>query len=350
MSRAVTAWEGDDAAVAVIPPGDKPDQRLGRILSTVARFRRTVCVKSIDQLRPTVGQSTLLIGCDLVQAEAIAGRWGNEVPNAKLMVWTRNADRGVYSLASKVPRIASLMAWPEDAAIPRPWELAIAVRRLVCNDVVPFSPRDFLQGGAIKREWSPRTTADIGLTLDDLGSRVEQVGADKRTARRVMGVAHEMLMNAMYDAPLDDAGRARFAGDRTQVIDLDPRDAPRLLLATDGLSLVLQVSDRFGGLCREHVYDSLQRGFRSGDHDAQRDEGINQHSGGAGIGIHRIFSGSNATVFDVVSTRSTVVTAVFELDRPHRDLRAGPRSLHFFRRSESAGTSHSMTSWKDSSL
>jgi len=40
-------------------------------------------------------------------------------------------------------------------------------------------------------------------------------------------LAHELLMNAMYDAPVDVQGRPKYAHDRKQSITLDPEEAPR---------------------------------------------------------------------------------------------------------------------------
>ena len=47
-------------------------------------------------------------------------------------------------------------------------------------------------------------------------------------------LAHELLMNAMYDAPTDSRGRPRYSYDRKQDIVLDEGEVPTLRLGTDG--------------------------------------------------------------------------------------------------------------------
>jgi len=130
------------------------------------------------------------------------------------------------------------------------------------------------------------------------------------------------LMNAMYDAPVDERGVPRYAGDRKAVVHLPPDDAARLRCATDGTRVVVQVRDRFGGLLRKHVVDGLARGLAGGEMD--------QSHGGAGLGMSVCHHNALAIFFDVGRGRHTEVTAVLELDLNLREVRTLARSLHLF--------------------
>jgi hypothetical protein len=70
-------------------------------------------------------------------------------------------------------------------------------------------------------------------------------------------LAHELLMNAMYDAPVDAQGRPKYAADRKADIRLTDSERPSVRVATDGSRLVLQVRDPFGRLERRHVFGRL---------------------------------------------------------------------------------------------
>jgi K+-sensing histidine kinase KdpD len=135
-------------------------------------------------------------------------------------------------------------------------------------------------------------------------------------------LAHELLMNAMYDAPVNAAGEPRFAQDRKADVALAPGEQAILRVATDGNQVALQVRDPFGRLERRHVFDGLARGL-SGEMDRSH--------GGAGLGMMVCHNTSTAMFFDVVRDRHTEVTALFELDINLREFRTQAKSLHFWR-------------------
>ena len=144
----------------------------------------------------------------------------------------------------------------------------------------------------------------------------------KRLAEMASELVHELLMNALYDAPVDERGVPRYAGDRKAVVHLAPDDAARLRCATDGTRVVVQVRDRFGGLQRKHVVDGLARGLAGGEMDTSH--------GGAGLGMSVCHHNALAIFFDVARGRHTEVTAVLELDLNLREVRTLARSLHLF--------------------
>lgn len=324
----------DDATLAIIAELPQIGHRLARVARTAAGFRETVSAQRLGDVPRGLGTNARMIACSAADVAEVAEACASRFPNAWMVVWTPRPSPELFAFAAKTQRVASIVAWPDDTPLPRPWELALPIRRLVADDAGPLQVREFIQWQGIQSEWFPRSTADLHATLEGIKSTLDRLGITARTGRRIVGVAHEMLMNAMYDAPVDDRGQPRFAHSRDQHITLDPHDAPRFILGTDGLTVVLQISDPFGGLRRGHVFDSIRRGLRSVEADARADEIMDTSGGGAGLGLHRIVYEANATVFDVVTNSSTIVTAIFELDRSNRELRKAPRSLHFFQRAE----------------
>ena len=136
-------------------------------------------------------------------------------------------------------------------------------------------------------------------------------------------LGHELIMNAMYDAPVDAFGRPKYAADRKAEIALADHERPALRLATDGTRIALQVRDPFGRLERRHVVDGLARGLAGGE--------LDRSHGGAGLGLLVCHNASTALWFDVVPGQRTEVTALLELDVNLRELRTSARSLHFWR-------------------
>jgi hypothetical protein len=180
----------------------------------------------------------------------------------------------------------------------------------------------YVDWGCSSLDLDVRTTADRDAAVARIQEFVAALQLPKRVAEMFGELAHELLMNAMYDAPIDAQGRPKYAGDRKADIKLADGERPVVRVATDGSRLVLQVRDPFGRLERRHVFDGLARGLAGGEMD--------QSHGGAGLGMMVCHNSSSAMFFDVVRGRSTEVTAMFELDMNLRELRTQAKSLHFW--------------------
>jgi hypothetical protein len=222
------------------------------------------------------------------------------------------------------PRMSNILGRPNFDSPPRSWELMMILRRL-------SRPREDGPKFAWFLDWGFsgfQERVDSSNTRDRLVQKVQEfvtrMGARKKVAELFNEVSHEMLMNAMYDAPVDAGGRPKYAADRKSDLRLPESEQPVLKIASDGSRLAIQVTDPFGRLQREHVFAGLARGLAGGQMDTSH--------GGAGLGMTVIHNGTAALFFDVIRGTRTEVTAIFELDTNHRDFRLQPKSLHFFDR------------------
>ena len=196
----------------------------------------------------------------------------------------------------------------------------MVARRLAGSAPAPISA--YLDWGFASLDLDVRTTSDRDLAVHKIQDFVASLQLPKRVAEMFGELGHELLMNAMYDAPVDAQGKPKYAADRKADIKLVETERPMVRLATDGSKLVLQVRDPFGRLERRHVFDGLARGLAGGEMD--------QSHGGAGLGMMVCHNSSSAMFFDVAKGRHTEVTAVFELDMNLRELRTQAKSLHFW--------------------
>jgi hypothetical protein len=181
----------------------------------------------------------------------------------------------------------------------------------------------YLDWGFSALEIELRSTADRDVAAARIQDFVGALQAPRRVAEMFAELGHELIMNAMYDAPVDRDGRPKYAADRKAEITLAAHERPILRIATDGARLALQVRDPFGRLERHHVFDGLARGLAGGE--------LDRSHGGAGLGMLVCHNASTAMVFDVAANRYTEVTALFELDVNLRELRTQAKSLHFWR-------------------
>jgi hypothetical protein len=154
------------------------------------------------------------------------------------------------------------------------------------------------------------------------------LGIPQRQVERITEVTYELLMNAMYDAPVDAQGRPRYAFDRKKAITLAEIEAPVVRLGSDGLLMVVEVTDPFGLLSRKHIVRGLLRGRRAGE--SVDGEVVDASHGGAGLGLFKVYSSSAALLTEVHHRQLTRVLSVHDLDVTPRELRTLPCSLHLF--------------------
>lgn len=226
------------------------------------------------------------------------------------------------ALAADAPRIDNIFGRPNVDSPPATWELLMILRRLGSPEATPTF-RDFLGWGAAVLERTVATGRDRDDAVAATGRLTEALGMPGRARELAAELAHELLMNGMYGAPVDGAGRPKYAADRRAELDLPAAERPTFRVGCDGARLVVQVCDPFGRLERAALFGGLGRGLAGGAQDRSR--------GGAGLGFKVCHDSSIALFAEVTPGASTAVTGVIDLELNLRELRGRPRSLHYVR-------------------
>ncbi|MEZ4362058.1 MAG: hypothetical protein R3B48_17860 [Kofleriaceae bacterium] len=140
-----------------------------------------------------------------------------------------------------------------------------------------------------------------GHAVDTVLAFAEQARFRRQTRQAIGQVCEELLMNALYDAPVDVHGRPLFADvaprDRTQLGS--PRPVSIRYAATEN-HFAIAVRDRFGRLAKSTILAYLDKCLRSEDQ-------IDRKAAGAGLGLYLI---ANATATYVVNVAKDVATEV----------------------------------------
>lgn len=242
-------------------------------------------------------------------------------PHLRGVLWTAEPLRRSLRYLVESPGINHVLARRDFESPPRAWEVVMLARRLAGAAAPPLGA--YLDWGFSAIDLDVRATADRDAAAGRIQEFIAALGVPRRVAEMFAELGHELIMNAMYDAPVDAFGRPRYAADRKADVVLADHERPALRLATDGTRLALQVRDPFGRLERRHVVDGLARGLAGGE--------LDRSHGGAGLGLLVCHNASTALWFDVVPGQRTEVTALFELDVNLRELRTSAKSLHFWR-------------------
>ena len=266
-----------------------------------------------------------LASADVLCADTFDGDFVAEQvrTHAKLrgVLWTAEPLKRSLRYVVETKLIDNVLGRKDFESAPRAWEVLMLARRLSSpSGPPPISA--YLDWGFSAIELEVRTTADRDAAVAQIQTFVGNLQVPKRIVDMFGELGHELLMNAMYDAPADAQGRPKYALDRKAEIRLADEERPNVRVATDGSKLVLQVRDPFGRLERKHVFEGLARGLAGGEMDSSH--------GGAGLGMMVCHNSSSAMFFDVNRGRHTEVTAVFELDMNLRELRTQAKSVHFW--------------------
>lgn len=292
-------------------------RRIARIWS--ATGLDPVCVEDPDDLAAALPGAGLL-AADIFDGEIVRATLRERRDLVAVLFSAEPLERALR-IAADEPRIDHIFGRPSHDTTPRDWELALFGRRLghLHSTGTPFGA--FLAWGYSGWKQSIASSAQIGEAVAAVQAFMARLGLPKRVADMFGELAHELLMNAVYDAPIDASGRARHAHDRKTAVVLGPEEAATLRLGTDGVRLVLQVTDPFGLLERTHVFAGLLRAL-----GGQMDTG----GGGAGLGLAVCANATVALFVDVVPGHKTEVTGVFDLDLNLREFRSQAKSLHYF--------------------
>jgi len=298
-------------------------RRLERVLLAATGLEPVLTLEGLEQLEPLRAARPALVACEASDAPRLVDWLPRELPFTQLLVWTPATSPGLFKLALEQPRFSHVLGWPGFASMPRPWEVLMVARRLLSPQSAAPSLRDVLGWGAALVEWHPRTSQERDEVVAQVQALSLRAGCAQRLAERVAETAHELLMNAMYDAPRDELGAPRYAHDRRRALTLEAHEVPIFRFGSDGLHLALQAVDPFGVLTRRHLFGGLVRGLEGT---------LDTSSGGAGLGMLKMHDACSVLMAEVEPGRRTEVTTFWELDANPREMRDLPRSVHFFQR------------------
>jgi hypothetical protein len=160
---------------------------------------------------------------------------------------------------------------------------------------------------------------DRNAAVAAVAKEVVAVGLPERAGSMISVIADELLANAIYIAPVDEAGRRFHA--RT------PRDEPRALTGRDAVTvrwaidaryLAIEVCDHWGSFDEAMLPDHLARG-------AQR-----AAEGEGGMGLPLVYACSNQLVVGTAPGAFTEVIAMLDVRYKPTEL-GRSASFHTFR-------------------
>lgn len=184
-----------------------------------------------------------------------------------------------------------------------------------------FGPEKYLAWGTDIRKQRVTGSKDRAPLIEQMSKHFKSLGVRSSILDRVQLAVEEMMMNAVYDAPVDREGHPLFNHlPRTTEVNLQGHQAADFSYGSDGNFLAVSIQDPFGALPRDVILQYLDTCYNG------QAGSLNSKKGGAGRGLHQILESCDWTVFNVKPGARTEVIGLFDIEQK----RDGQPQFHYF--------------------
>ncbi len=202
-------------------------------------------------------------------------------------------------------------------------ELSATAVKLLSEDI--FGIEKYLAWGTKIHEVLVTNSDQRFEILDQIQQFTPKAGLRRSMGQNLETMADELLMNAIWDAPVDETGHHKYASlSRRKSIQLLPHECPVLRYGADSRQVGISVTDPFGGLERDHAYRYLVKCF------SRKSDQIDSKRGGAGLGLYTAFLAVSTFVINVAPGFRTEVIGLLDNRLSRRKLSGRSRSYHYF--------------------
>lgn len=267
--RRLSAAIGSSVSFVDDPSFLRPDRAFDLILCD------TRALSERDALLPTAPRAPVLY---LVEGASVVGR---------------------LSLLA-APRAAALLCY--DGQLDDD-EIIVSATKLLRGEI--FGAQKYLPWGVTTYSVEVASYAEKERALGLLVDFAVNAGCRGPLRDRIQRASDELMMNALYHAPVDELGRRLSEGKAPRDLINTPPERPVLLqYACSGRYFAVTVQDSYGSLAREQLLSYLCRaeGALSMDDKPQ----------GAGLGLVSVLAAASKLVFNLDPGGGTEVIALFD--------------------------------------
>ena len=239
-------------------------------------------------------------------------------PEVRLIAIVGGQDFGQMVEAVKSPRCSSVITYDEKF---EPEDFIVTVTKLLHGQV--FGLQKYFPWGVTLYNMEIAGYEEKVKAIDVLNAYAELAGARGPVRDRMALVAEELMINAMYHAPVDDDGKPLYQHlPRKEMSGKTFDRGVKVACASNGQLFAVAVRDQYGSLDKETVVKFLSKG-------TQKSLTPEQKESGAGLGLVTALKNANKLVFNLAPGMGTEVIALFDLDLLAKG-RPGVRAVHIF--------------------
>lgn len=315
-----------------------PDPRARRVAERALAATGSVVRSAVD-----IGELSSLLddgqGWDLVMAsfdpplrddpawverlQSFEARW----PRTKMVLHSTAPTEDYLPLLATRPFLRNIIAKNDDPL--EPDELIITAEKLLRQDL--FGLQKYLLWGVEPYRVEIRDSRLKQDYIQEVATYAQSLGCNERVIELVETVADELITNAIYNAPRTPEGEPKYARrSRREPVVLADNEVGTLEFACDGDYIAIAQIDPFGALTQDTVVSYLNRCLVKGP------EQLSEASGGAGIGLYRVFQSLSKFIINVDPGKRTEVICLLDLRLTMKRFRQAAKSFHIFIRDNGA--------------
>ena len=180
----------------------------------------------------------------------------------------------------------------------------VTAQKLLTGDI--FGIEKYLPAGTPVSYARLRDFEGRGKAIDTVLAFAEEAKLRRQVRTAIGAVCEELLMNALYDAPVDAEGNSVFANidPRERTTMRTPRPVSIRYAATED-KFAVAVRDRFGRLEKNTILAYLEKCLHSPNQ-------IDRKTYGAGLGLYLVANAAASYVVNVASGIATEVVCTFD--------------------------------------
>lgn len=250
---------------------------------------------------------------DLVFVDSAMLELGNIVkaknPNVGLVLMTSDQIPVYLPALKKLSAIPHIVSRDEGDRTFTVKNIMTTVTKLLSRDL--FGLEKYLSWGVEIQSRSVVSSKQRTDILAEIDIYFEKIGVRRANRDRIHAVLEEMLMNAIYDAPVGADGKSLYNHmSRATELVLKPEEQGLVRFATDGMLIAVSVQDPFGSLQGSTILRYLEHNYAGSAAKLNPSE----NKGGAGRGLHQIVENSDLVVFNVDPGKKTEAIALFNVE------------------------------------
>lgn len=202
-------------------------------------------------------------------------------------------------------------------------ELIVTTRKILDDDI--FGIEKYFIWGVKPFRMIVTKSSEKGDVVAAAEEYAKNLGVNPRFASLFSSVADEFVTNAVYNAPLDNERRHRFAHvSRTGLVSLDPGEEVEVKFCCDGRRLGISTSDPFGSLEAARLLQYLSKCLRKGE------DQVDSKEGGAGLGFYYIFDSLSHFVVNLRPGKMTEMIGIIDIRGTFREFSSKHKSFNVF--------------------
>jgi len=249
-------------------------------------------------------------------------RWG-AMSRATRGLLTSDVKRGYDELFRELRAYGLMNLLAKNEGETNTFDLVATMRKILENKV--FGIERYFPSDVVV-ETMEITSSDQVMELFEKAQKFAKgIKVHPRVADGFGTAAEELVMNALFNAPVDSEGKQKYAQEpRGETLVVEPGEEVTVTLARSEKRLGVSVRDRFGELGIDRCLRRLGKCFRMGD--AQ----VEDKQNGAGLGLYVSFGAVSQLVVNIAPQKCTEVLGLIDVQRNYREFASRTKSFNSF--------------------